>query len=129
SGAEARAFESGPGNIRRSKLLIVVLRSHPVCFEYPPCDQLRRAEVHAAAGDSANTVAGIKSIDPEPVVAEQSVDEQSGIVEVKGKFRPDRNGGFVAVPVVAKIAFKSEVLIEVVGQAGSEALRHVGDLG
>ena len=87
------------------------------------------AMVDVAACDPADTVTGVQPIDSEPVIADQSVGKQRGIIEMERKFRADRKRGFVVVPVVPKIAFKSEVLIEVIGQAGAEALGHVGDLG
>src|SRR5271165_239980 len=89
-----------------------------------------QTEIHAAAENRAQPVAGVDVGVSQPVQAHQRVNEEGRAFAAKGQARADRCGidGSVVVLVDAVVGFESQVTGEVVIHAGATALSDVAHL-
>src|SRR4029079_8472198 len=108
----------------------IVGRPYPVCFKQPQREPCPEIEIHSAAENCTNTVAGFNVGHSQTVVAQQGVNEESRSLVAIGEARSDRNRLYrsVVVLVGAVVGFESQEPRKVIGQAGAAALRNIAHL-
>src|SRR5580704_505674 len=88
---------------------------------------MSEAQIPSPAQNRTNAIPSGQAVHVKPVIAQQGMQKVSGLLRPKTQLRTGGKSHLVVVPVVPEVAFESKVLLEVVGEGGAEAVRHIGN--